>query len=254
MTYENLVAQREGNVTRIMLNRPQVMNALSPALLQELKAAIVEAGEDKDTAVLVLTGSGRAFSSGADLNSLGDIKLENGRVGPVIDAAANSVIEAIQDIPKAVIAMVNGHCYTGALEIVLACDLIIASEEARFGDTHVRWGIRPSWGMSQRLPRAVGWLKAKELSFTAEAISARQAESVGLVNMTVPAEKLEETVSELAAKISANSLEAIAAYKYLYNHTAQDTLARGLEFEKNSEFIINDTQSRIDSFRRKKTR
>ena len=124
----------------------------------------------------------------------------NGRIGSIFDEAANSVIEAIQAVPKVVIAMVNGHCYTGALEIVLACDLIVASEEARFGDTHVRWGIRPSWGMSQRLPRAVGLLRAKELSFTAEVITARQAEDIGLVNITVAAGKLEETVRELAGE------------------------------------------------------
>jgi enoyl-CoA hydratase len=251
MKYEYLNMQREVNFARITLNRPQVMNALSPALLKELKAAVLEAGEDKNIALLVLTGSGAAFSAGADLHSLGDIKLENGRVGTVIDLAANGVIEAIQNVPKVVIAMVNGHCYTGALEIVLACDLVVASEDARFGDTHVRWGIRPSWGMSQRLPRAVGWLKAKELSFTAEPITARQAEKAGLVNMTVPADKLEDTVRDLAAKISANSLEAIAAYKYLYNHTMIDNLEKGLEFEKNSEFVISDTQSRLDKFLRK---
>jgi enoyl-CoA hydratase len=254
MTYENLIIQKEGSIARITLNRPQVMNALSIVLLRELKEAVLEAGEDKGIALLVLTGSGRAFSSGADLQSLGNIKLENGRIGHVFDAAANSVIEAILKIPKVVIAMVNGHCYTGALEIVLACDLVVASEEARFGDTHVRWGIRPSWGMSQRLPVAVGLLKAKELSFTAEVITASQAESAGLVNRVVPAEKLEETVRDLAGKILANSLEAVAAYKYLYNHTMRDRLEKGLEFEKNSEFVISDTQSRVEDFFRKKTK
>jgi enoyl-CoA hydratase len=254
MTYENLIMQKEGNIARITLNRPQVLNALSIALLRELKEAVLEAGEDKGIALLVLTGSGRAFSSGADLQSSGNIKLENGRIGRVFDTAANSVIEAILNIPKVVIAMVNGHCYTGALEIVLACDLVVASEEARFGDTHVRWGIRPSWGMSQRLPGAVGLLKAKELSFTAEVITASQAERAGLVNMAVPAEKLEETVKDLAGKILVNSLEAVAAYKYLYNHTMRDRLEKGLEFEKNSEFVISDTQSRVDKFLRKNTK
>lgn len=254
MTYESLIIEKEGGIARIILNRPRVMNALSPHLLRELKSAVLETGEDKSTAVVVLTGSGRAFSSGADLQSLGDVKLENGRVGQIIDEAANSVIEAIQAIPKVVIAMVNGHCYTGALEIALACDLIIASEEARFGDTHVRWGIRPSWGMSQRLPRAIGWLKAKEMSFTAEVITARQAENIGLINLAVPADKLLETVTGMAGKIMANSLEAVAAYKRLYNHTMRDTLEKGLEFERISEFLISDTEARVDSFRKNKSK
>ncbi len=252
MTYRDLLVEKNAGIGKITLNRPQVMNALSPALLTELKDAVYQAGQDKAVSIVVITGMGRAFSSGADLMSLGDAKLENGRVGAVIDEAANSVIEAIQAIPKVVIAMVNGHCYTGALEIALACDLIIASEEAKFGDTHVRWGIRPSWGMSQRLPRTIGWLKAKELSFTAEVITAQQAEHLGLVNRVVPAEILEPTVMEIASKIMANSLEAIAAYKYLYNQGMQNTLKSGLELERRSEFIVSDTESRVESFRKKK--
>jgi len=252
MPYEYLIVRKEGGIATITLNRPQVMNALNPALLVELKTAIGELAKDKNVAVLVLTGAGRAFSSGADLVSQGETNLENGRIGRVFDEAANGVIEAIQEAPKVVIAMVNGHCYTGALEIVLACDLIVASEEARFGDTHVRWGIRPSWGMSQRLPRAVGWLKAKELSFTSEVITANEAEKIGLVNITVAAEKLEDTAKELAGKIMANSLEAVSAYKVLYNRTMLDNMEKGLELEKKSEFIITDTGSRISAFRQKK--
>jgi enoyl-CoA hydratase len=251
MSYQYLLFEKSAGIGKITLNRPQVMNALSPASLRELEAAVYSAGEDKEVAVVVITGAGRAFAAGADLQSLGDQKLENGRVGAVIDEAANSAIKAIQDIPKAVIAMVNGHCYTGALEIVLACDIIIASEEARFGDTHVRWGLRPSWGMSQRLPRAVGYFKARELSFTAGIIDALEAEKIGLVNKAVPAEKLEAAVNEIASKIMANSLEAIAACKQLYNRTMLGTMAEGLEFERTSEFPISDTQARIDSFRKK---
>ncbi len=252
MPYQYLLYEKSNGIAKITINRPQVMNALSPDTLNELRTALYAAGYDTEVGVIILTGSGRAFSAGADLQSLGNIELKNGRVGPVIDTAANNVIDAIQAVPKAVIAMVNGHCYTGALEIVLACDIIIASEEARFGDTHVRWGIRPSWGMSQRLPRAVGYYKAKELSFTAEVIDGREAERIGLANKTVPADQLESTVQEMAQKILANSLQAVAAYKQLYNQTMRDTMEKGLEFERTSEFNITDTQSRIDGFKKKK--
>jgi enoyl-CoA hydratase len=249
--YQYLLYATRSGIGKITLNRPQVMNALSPALLKELKEAVNAAGVDPAVKVIVITGAGRAFSSGADLLSLGDQKLVNGRVGAVIDEAANSAIAAIQKVPKTVIAMVNGFCYTGALEIALACDLIVASAEAQFGDTHVRWGFRPSWGMSQRLPRAIGWLKAKEMSFTAEAITARQAENSGLVNITVTADRLEATVAELAGKIMANSLEAVAAYKALYNQSMAETMGKGLEIEAKSEFNISDTESRVNSFRKK---
>jgi len=249
MAYENLIYEKEGGVARITINRPKVMNALSPALLLEVKAAVQEAGKDDDVRVIVLTGAGRAFSAGADLNSMRDRKLDDGRVGSILDNPARQVIDTILSVPKVVIAMVNGYCFTGALEIVLTCDLVVASEEARFGDTHARWGLRPSWGMSQRLPQTIGVLKAKELSFTADTITAQEAEHIGLVNIAVPAEKLEETVQELAKKIMANSHEAVAAYKYLYNRGARGTLESGLELEARTEFVIRDTDNRLQKFR-----
>ncbi len=251
MVYENIIYQKENSIAKITINRPKVMNALNPVVLSEIKAAIEEAGEDSEVGVIVLTGAGRAFSAGVDLKSLEDSKLERGSVGPILDEPGRDLINTIQTVPKAVIAMVNGYCFTGALEIVLSCDLIIASEEAKLGDTHTRWGIRPSWGMSQRLPRIVGILKAKELSFTADMITAQEAERIGLVNMAVPAEKLEETVQGLAKKIMTNSPETIAAYKYLYNHGMKETLGKGLELEANSKFVIRDTEERLKEFRKK---
>jgi len=147
--------------------------------------------------------------------------------------------------------MVNGFCITGAMEIVLGCDLVVAAEEAKFGDTHARWGLRPTWGMSQRLPRAVGMLKAKELSFTADLITGKQAQELGLVNMAVPLDKLEETVQELVKKITLNSMASLAAYKHLYNHGLDETLKKGLELEARSEFDIMDTEERLAKFRKK---
>ena len=251
MAFENVIYQKEDGVARITINRPQAMNALNPATLLEIETAVQEAGQDKEVGVIVLTGAGRAFSSGVDLISVGDRRLEKGRVGAILDDPARSLINTIQTVPKVIIAMVNGYCFTGALEIALGCDLIIASEKAKFGDTHVRWGFRPSWGMSQRLPRTIGLLQAKLLSFTADTITAQEAERIGLINMAVPAEKLEETVQELARKIIANSLETVAAYKYLYNSGFRDTLEKGLVLEAESEFDIMDTEERIKEFRKK---
>jgi enoyl-CoA hydratase len=251
MTYQYTLWNKEAGIATITLNRPQVLNALSPASLNELREVVLAAGADREVGVVIITGAGKAFAAGADLQSLGSQKLENGRVGAVIDEAAIGAIEAIQSIPKAVIAAVNGHCYTGAMEIVLACDIIVASDEAKFGDTHVKWGLRPSWGMSQRLPRAVGYYKAKEMSFTAEIIDAEEARRIGLVSRTVSAEKLQESVRKIARQIMGNSLEAVAAYKQLYNFTMLDTMGKGLQYEGLSEFLISDTQSRIDGFKKK---
>lgn len=251
MAYENVKYRKGDGIAWITIDRPDVMNALNPTALTEMKVAMEEAGKDDDVGVVVLTGAGRAFSTGVDLIALGDRKLERGRVGPILDDPARELIATMQSLPKVVIAMVNGYCLTGALEVVLGCDLIIASEQAKFGDTHVRWGFRPSWGMSQRLPHLIGMLKAKELSFTADMITAQEAERIGLANMVVPAEKLEETVRTLAEKILGNSIEAIAAIKYLYNQGMRDTLDKGLELEARSEFEISDTEERLKGFRKK---
>lgn len=251
MEFESLKYDKKDGIAKITISRPSVMNAFTPALLKEMKTAVEDAGRDKKIGVVVITGEGRAFSAGVDLKALGEHKLEKGKVGPILDIPARELIEAIQSIPKVVIAMVNGFCFTGALEIVLGCDLVIASEDAKFGDTHARWGLRPTWGMSQRLPRTIGLLKARELSFTAETIDGREAQRIGLVNMTVPADKLEEATTELARKIMSNSLESLSAYKYLYNRGMGLALDKGLELEFSSEFDITDTESRLASFRKK---
>jgi enoyl-CoA hydratase len=251
MTYENLIYAKRGGAATITINRPDVMNAITPGLLTEMRTAVLEAGKDDEVKVIVLTGAGRAFSAGVDLIALGDRKLERGKVGPILDDPARALIEAIQTVPKVVIAMVNGFCITGAMEIVLGCDLVVAAEEAKFGDTHARWGLRPTWGMSQRLPRAIGMLKAKELSFTADLITGKQAQELGLVNIAVPLDKLEETVQELIKKITGNSMASLAAYKYLYNQGLNETLKKGLEFESRSEFDITDTEERLAKFLKK---
>ena len=252
MSYAYLQLAKESGIGKIVLNRPKVMNALNREMLLELKKALKQAGRDKEIAVVVITGAGRAFSAGVDLGFLGAQNPSNGRVGGVLDRPARGVIEAIQEMPKAVIAAVNGHCYAGALEIALACDLIVASEDALFGDTHVRWGLRPSWGMSARLPLAVGYMKAKELSFTAKVITAREAEAIGLVNVVVAADKMEAAVKEWARNIMSNSLDAVAAYKRLYNDALAKAGKEGLRAESNSKLSIRDTGSRIATFRGRK--
>jgi len=255
MSYANILYESKNGIVKITLNRPQILNALDGLTLVELKAAVDKAAKDDDVNVIVLTGAGRAFSAGVDLRvghkSSGDKFFGDGHVGSRMDNLARDLIKTIQTAPKVVIAMVNGYCLTGALELVLTCDLIIASEEAKFGDTHVRWGARPSWGMSQRLPRMIGLVKAKELSFTAEMISAHEAERLNLINRVVPAEQLEKTVQELTKKIMANSLESIAAYKQLYYLGMAGTLEQGLEIEAETPFEIKDSEKRVQKFRKR---
>ncbi len=250
MPYETIIYQKEADMGKITLNRPQAMNAITPTMLKELKLVVLEAGQDADVKVIVLTGAGKAFSAGVDLKALGNRKLENGKVGDILDIPARELIQAIRTVPKPVIALVNGFCFTGALEIMLGCDLVIASEDAKIGDTHAKWSLRPTWGMTARLPRRVGFLKAKELSFTADAITAKEAERIGLINITVPPEKLNEALAMLVKKILSNSEQSIAAYKLLYNTNENLTLEKSLELEFGSEFEIKDTEERLAKFRK----
>jgi enoyl-CoA hydratase len=250
MAYEQILFQTADGVARITMNRPDAMNAITPAMLKELKAAVQAAAQAEEVSVIVLTGAGRAFCAGVDLKALGEVTLAGGKVGDILDIPARELIDAIRSVPKPVIALVNGFCFTGALEIMLACDLVIASESAKIGDTHAKWGLRPTWGMSTRLPRRVGFLKAKELSFTADAITAEEAERIGLVNMAVPADKLEDALAAVVKKITANSPQSLAAYKHLYNTNEAMTLDQSLALEFNSEFQITDTEERLKGFKK----
>ncbi len=243
MPVDNIIYEKVHGVAKITINRPEVMNALRPVDLFEAKAAIECAEKDDSVGVIVLTGAGGAFCAGVDLKALRECKLKGGRVGTQLDNAARDFIETIETVSKVVIAMVNGYCITGGLEIALACDFIIAA------DTHVRWGLRCIWGMSQRLPRRIGWMKAKELTFTAKMITAREALCINMINMVVIPEKLDETVNDLSKKIMNNSLSAIAAHKYLYNHSMLDTLENGLHLEAKTDFVIADTEERLARFK-----
>lgn len=248
MAFEQIIFEQSDGIARITLNRPEVLNAITPVMISELYAALLEIENNPSIRTVILTGAGRAFSAGVDLKSLGERALEQGGVGPILDEPARAVIEKIEELPKVVIAKINGFCFTGALEIALGCDLIYVAQDAKLGDTHTKWGLRPTWGMSQRLPRAVGFARAKELSFTAATFTGKEAEKMGLANRAVPLKELDALVDAVAEKISENSGDAIGAYKVLYNEGATRPLEEGLEFERTTSFEISDTSERLSTF------
>lgn len=214
-------------VAILTLNRPEALNALSPALFAELRAHIEAiTGETESVGCVVLRGAGKAFSAGNDIKAI-----QAGERAPSAHFQAET-LEAIEALPQPVIASVRGYCYTGALELVLACDLCVAAESARFADTHGRWSMTPTWGMSQRLPRRIGPLKAKELMFTGRAISGQEALAIGLVNACVPDDQLEAATNGLTASIVANSWHTLRADKRLVNEGQRYTLAEGLAYER----------------------
>lgn len=251
MGYETVIAEKSEGVLTLTLNRPDALNAITKTMLLELKHAVDDAANDDDVGLVVLTGAGRAFSAGVDLKELGDRKLEDGAVGSSIDEPARKLIQAIQRMPKVVIAKINGFCFTGALEIALACDLIVCAEEAKLGDTHAKWGLRPTWGMSARLPNAVGRRKARELSFTARTFTGAEAAEWGMANRAVPAGELDDSVRALADEILANSRGSLAAYKSLYNKGGIKSERKALQYEEEKEFPISDTNERLAEFMKK---
>ncbi|MBD3647134.1 MAG: enoyl-CoA hydratase/isomerase family protein, partial [Pseudomonadales bacterium] len=157
MTEALVLRDDRDGIATLTLNRPESLNALSPNLFIQLRDHIETiASQPDDIGCVILCGKGRSFSAGNDLKAI-----QAGERAPTPHFQAET-LELIENLPQPVIAAVQGHCYTGALEVVLACDLLIAAESARFADTHGKWGMTPTWGMSQRLPRRVGPLKARE--------------------------------------------------------------------------------------------
>ncbi len=244
-----LTSQLADAVLTIRLNRPDALNAFRPEMLQALEAILVD--PPSDARVVVLEGAGRAFSAGVDLKVLQGIEPRAGKIGDVFDDPAAAVARAIRSCALPVIAKVHGFCFTGALEIALHCDMIFTTADTRFGDTHARFGLRPTWGMTQTLSQAVGVRRAKELSFTARTFSGTDAVAWGLANAAAEdREALDALVAERAAAIVTNSPAAVSAFKDLYN-LAQRGLAieDALTEELAREYpAIQDTAERLAEF------
>ena len=249
MSFEQIRLAVHGQVATITLHRPDALNAITTVMLGELAEALDQISAARDIRVVVLTGEGRAFSAGVDLKALGAIPLTNGKVGDVLDLPARAVIDRIAAIDAIVIAKVNGFCFTGALELALACDLLIVAAEARLGDTHAKWGLRPTWGMSQRLPAAIGPARARLLSYTGQTFTGLEAAMWGLAALSFPRAELDEAVDALSATIAGNSPGALGAYKDLYQAADRLALPDGLTYEATSDYPITDTDERIIAFR-----
>jgi enoyl-CoA hydratase len=225
--------EKEDGVTTLTLNRPKAMNALSRELRNRLVGAFQDLGGDDETGVVILTGAGRAFSAGLDLKELsvtgiGDADLGENRPDGADDY---DIISAMRTFGRPIIGAVNGVAVTGGFELALACDILIASTEARFADTHARVGILPGWGLSQKLPRMIGIGRAKEISFTGNYMSAEQAEAWGLVNRVVAPDVLLATCKVLARDMLSCVPEALRGIKQMIDNGYDGTLADGLRME-----------------------
>jgi enoyl-CoA hydratase len=249
-SFTEITFETNDDTVTIFLHRPEALNAITPTMLAELNDALDAVAENSSNRFLIITGAGKAFSAGVDLKALGDRELVDGKVGDILDLPARALIEKIELLPMPVIARINGFCFTGALEIALACDLIAVADEARLGDTHAKWGLRPTWGMSQRLPQRVGIAKARELSFTARTIKGRESVELGLANLSAPLAELDSAITALIEEMRPNSAEAFVAYKDLYRGAENLTLEAGLRYEAETDYPFSDSDERLADFRK----
>ena len=241
---ELVLREDTSGVAILTLNRPEALNALSPNLFVELRAHLEAIAQQPDEiGCVILRGEGRSFSAGNDLKAI-----QAGKVAPSRHFQAET-LDLIENMPQAVIASIQGHCYTGSLELAISCDLLIASESAKFADTHGKWGMTPTWGMSQRLPRRIGTLRAKEMMYTGRVVSGVESVVLGLANECVADDQLIARTLEVANQIVANSWHTLRADKMLVAGGLNRGLTEGLAFEReNSPGPGDDMQKRLKSF------
>ncbi len=211
MPFRSLRLELRDGIAWLTLNRPQVLNALDSPLFDELWQAIAELEADASARVVILSGAGRAFSAGRDIAEIS----RKGARQVLQKSPGGHVFNRLAVLPKPTIAAVHGPCFTGALELALTCDIIIASEDATFGDTHARLGVIPGGGGTQRLPQRVGPHRAKQMLFTGLPVTATEAERMGLVNKVVPRDRLMAEAETMARAILEASAHSLATEKRL---------------------------------------
>jgi enoyl-CoA hydratase/carnithine racemase len=249
-----VATERRGAALWVRLERPEALNSLNWEVVAGLEAALDEALADDEARALVLTGSGRAFCAGADLDLI-DRAEETGGFECFL-AAVGAAMRRLERLPLPTIAAINGLALAGGLELVLCCDLAIAAAGTKIGDAHANYGLVPGGGATVRLPRRVGPVLAKQLMFTGAFLEAEQLRHSGLLNDVVPAERLVDAVDELVATLAAKSPLGIARMKQL----ADDALAAPVEVGLRAELLAAALHSRSDdmaeglaAFREKRT-
>ncbi len=227
--YENLLFESENGIGIVTINRPKALNALNAATIYELDRMFDELAKDDTVKAVILTGSGqKAFVAGADITEMQSMSAIKGRNWGKL---AQAVFNKIENLPKPVIAAVNGYALGGGCEISMACDIRIAAENAKFGQPEVSLGIPPGFGGTQRLPRLVGKGRAKELLFTGDMIDAEEAYRIGLANKVVASEELMETAKAMAQKIMSRAPIAVQVCKAAVNEGMDTDLESGVAYE-----------------------
>jgi len=214
MSYANILVEKKESIGLIKINRPNNLNALNKDTILELTKAVEELEKDKSIKVVILTGEGKAFIAGADIRQMKDM---NPSEAKKFAEMGHKLLMNIENSRLPFIAAVNGYALGGGCEVMMACDICIASASAKIGQPEINLGIHPGFGGTQRLPRLVGRMKAKELLLTGDNIDANEAHRIGLVNMVVPDDKIMEEAEKIASKIAGKSTVQTAFIKALVN-------------------------------------
>jgi enoyl-CoA hydratase len=216
LSLQNLTVSKEGNIGIISINRPEVLNVLNFNTLEELDEVLNELGNDSDVYVIILTGSGKSFAAGADIESMVEMNPDDAHKFASYGA---SIYRKIECFEKPVIAAVNGYALGGGFELALACDIIVASEKAKFGLPEVGLGIMPGFSGSVRLPELIGSKRAKELIFTGKIITAEEAGKIGLVNVVTNPDNTLDHAIDIAKQISMKGQIGVRYSKKSINHS-----------------------------------
>lgn len=244
MEYNTVRFEKSEHVATITLNRPDNMNTYNPAMLNELVSILQEAALDDGVRAVILTGAGRAFCAGADVKSVEELiglqkeRAENQDTLKLL----NRVVLAIRTMPKPVVAAVNGVAAGGGANLVLACDMIVASEKARLAENFINIGLVPDGGGTYFLPERIGYYRAAEIFFTGKILSAPEALNLGLYNRVVPADEVLNTALDLARELAQKPPLAIAAGKAILNREAVPRLKAFLEDEISNQRIMVGTK------------
>jgi len=247
MGYEFILAEVKGRVALITLNRPKQMNALAPKLMQELGAALYGFDADDGVGVIVITGNEKAFAAGADIGAMKDFDFQHAYKSNYITRDW----EHIRNIRKPVIAAVAGYALGGGNELAMMCDIVIAADNAKFGQPEVNLGVMPGAGGTQRLARFASKAKAMDLCLTARMMDAEEAERAGIVSRVVPLAKLMDEAMAVADKIANYSLPVVMMIKETVNRAYETTLSEGVHYERrifHSMFSLDDQKEGMAAF------
>ena len=242
--YTTILIEKHDRVGVVRLNRPQAMNALNHQLNMELMDALAAFDADPDVGAMIVTGSERAFAAGADIKEMADLSAVD-----MLQRDTVALFDRIRKIKKPVIAAVSGWCLGGGNELVMSCDLVVASESARFGQPEITIGVIPGAGGTQRLTRAVGKVIAMEMVLNNRTLTAEEALNFGLVNRVVPVERYMEEALELANEIASRAPLAVRLAKEAINQAFETSLTDGLADERRSFYLLFASQDQKEGMR-----